>query len=270
MPPTEPLCRTLWRQSLQWTETGKFAKPGVLRRTATYDPPVRINRDVAVVVPMHNEACVIAEVISDLLPSFSRIICVDDGSSDGSADIAEAAGARVIRHAYNVGQGAAIQTGLMYALGSAETRFVVTFDADGQHRVADALSMLEVARSEPVDVVLGSRFLGRRTNNVPAGRRALLRAAVVFTRFTSGLPVTDAHNGLRVMNRFAASRLDITLCGMAHASEIVEQIARQGLRWVEHPVTIDYSEYSRAKGQSNVNAINISLDLLGRRLTAAR
>jgi hypothetical protein len=87
---------------------------------------------------------------------------------------------------------------------------------------------------------------------------------------TSGLPLTDAHNGLRVLNRHAAEKLDITLNGMAHASQIIDQIARYKLRWTEHPVTIDYTDYSRAKGQSNLNAVNISLDLLGNRLRSGR
>lgn len=142
------------------------------------------------------------------------------------------------------------------------------FSTDGQHRVSDAVALVDRARCEGVDVVLGSRFLGEGSD-VPRSRRALLRGAVYFTRVTSGLALSDAHNGLRAFSRRAASQIHITLNGMAHASEILDQIAAHRLSWVEHPVTIDYTDYSRGKGQSNINAINISWDLIGRRLRTA-
>ena len=228
------------------------------------------NRDTAVVVPVYNEAAVINDVVSSLRASFPRVICVDDGSTDGSADLAQAAGAIVVRHRDNLGQGAAIQTGVTYALRDPGTRLIVTFDADGQHRVADAQRMVQVARDERVDVVLGSRFLGGADAAVPRSRRRLLKAAVLFTRATSGLGVTDAHNGLRVLSRHAARTLHITLNGMAHASEILDQIAHHDLSWREVPVSIDYTGYSLSKGQPNINAVNIWLDLFGRRLRTGR
>jgi glycosyltransferase involved in cell wall biosynthesis len=228
------------------------------------------NADVAVVVPVYNEATVISAVVSALRAAFPRVICVDDGSSDGSAELARAAGAVVVRHHENLGQGAALQTGLTYALRDPATRYVVTFDADGQHRVEDARRMVRTARDEGVDVVLGSRFLGENTREIPPSRRTLLRAAVVFTRLSSGMGVTDAHNGLRVFSRGAAACMNITLNGMGHASEILEQIAGHGLSWHEVPVTIDYTDYSRAKGQANINAVNISFDILSRRLRSGR
>ena len=229
-----------------------------------------MNRDVAVVVPVYNEAAVIGGVVAGLRARFPRVICVDDGSSDGSSELARAAGAVVVRHQSNLGQGAALQTGISYSLRSPETRYVVTFDADGQHRVADALRMVDLARSDGTDVVLGSRFRASEAQAMPRSRRAVLRAAVAFSRISSGLAVTDAHNGLRVLSRQAARTINITLNGMAHASEILDQIARHELSWQEVPVTIDYTDYSRAKGQPNINAVNISLDLLSRRLRSGR
>jgi glycosyltransferase involved in cell wall biosynthesis len=215
---------------------------------------------------VYNEAAVISGVVSALRASFPRVICVDDGSTDGSGELAGAAGAAVVRHHHNLGQGAALQTGITYALRSPTTRYVVTFDADGQHRPDDAIKMVQVARAERVDVVLGSRFLATAADSMPRARKTMLRAAEVFNRLTSGLAVTDAHNGLRVLSRRAANHLRITLNGMAHASEVLDQIAHSGLPWREVPVTIDYTDYSRTKGQPNINAVNISLDLLGRRL----
>lgn len=146
--------------------------------------------------------------------------------------------------------------------------YVVTFDADGQHDVNDAAAMVQVARDSDVQAVLGSRFLQAGTD-VPRGRRLVLQAAVRFTRGTTGLRVTDAHNGLRVVRRDAAELLRLRLHGMAHASELLSQVARGGWTYLEHPVSISYSDYSRAKGQRSYNALNIVFDLMFARLRAA-
>jgi len=128
--------------------------------------------------------------------------------------------------------------------------------------------MVQVARDNDVQAVLGSRFLQTGTD-VPRGRRLVLQAAVRFTRGTTGLRVTDAHNGLRVLRRDAAEMLRLRLHGMAHASELLSQVARRGWTYVEHPVSISYSDYSRAKGQRSYNALNITFDLMFDRLRAA-
>lgn len=218
------------------------------------------NADVCLVIPLYNEGPVIHDVIADALQSFPRIVAVDDGSTDDSAELARAAGALVVQHPINLGQGAALQTGIEVAL-HAGAEYVVTFDADGQHQVADALAMVERLRSGEADVVFGSRFLDRRTR--PGGiKRLVLRVAVVYSNLSTGVRLTDTHNGLRALNRRAAAGLRIRQNRMAHASEIIEQVGRSGLRWVEHPVHILYSEYSRTKGQSVLNAVNILTDLI--------
>ena len=145
---------------------------------------------------------------------------------------------------------------------------LVTFDADGQHDVTDALAMVERARSRDVQVVLGSRFLGA-SEHVPAGRRVLLRAAAHFTRRTTGLALTDAHNGLRVLRRDAASTVRLRLHGMSHASEILTVLARGGFAVEEHPVTVRYTDYSRTKGQRGYNALNVLFELAVNRMRAA-
>lgn len=216
--------------------------------------------DVWVVIPLYNEATVIGTVVEELLRSFTHVVCVDDGSSDGSAAKAEAAGATLLRHAVNLGQGAALQTGMAFAL-RAGARYVVTFDADGQHRVADALGMLEVAEKEDLAVVFGSRFLDGRTDT---GRlkRLVLRTAAWFTRQRTGMNLTDAHNGLRVIRDDAARGIDLKQNRMAHASEIVLQLGRTRLPWREYPVHVLYTDYSKAKGQSLWNSVNILIDLV--------
>jgi hypothetical protein len=138
---------------------------------------------------------------------------------------------------------------------------VVTFDADGQHRAADVERLLQPLLAGRADVVLGSRFLGASLG-VPWVRRWLLRAAVAFTRLVSGVRVTDVHNGLRAFNRDAASKLDFQLDRMAHASELFDQIRRCGLRYLEVPVSVDYTSYSLTKGQRSSAALRIVWDYL--------
>ena len=103
------------------------------------------------------------------------------------------------------------------------------------------------------------RFLGSAEGMSPS-RRLLLDAAVRFTRWTSGLPLTDAHNGLRAMSRRGASALCLRQDRMAHASELVDQIRASGLAWTEVPVRIRYTSYSRGKGQRPWAALRILLD----------
>jgi len=171
---------------------------------------------------------------------------------------AEAAGARVLRHVVNRGQGAALQTGIEYSL-SRGARIIVTFDSDGQHSPADLPILVAPLLEGKADIVLGSRFLGS-ADRMPALRRVLLRIAVFFTRLMSGLKITDAHNGLRAFSRRAASMIHIQLDRMAHASELMDQIRRSGLPYTEVPVHVRYTQYSREKGQRGVHALRIAFD----------
>lgn len=218
------------------------------------------NEDVAILVPAYNEARVIGDVVGGLLTHVGHVVCVDDGSDDASAASARAAGATVLRHAVNLGQGAALQTAITHALTLPDVRYLVTFDADGQHRLEDAIAMVDLARSEDLAIVFGSRFLDERTQ---AGllKKLVLKTAVWVTNQSTGMRLTDAHNGLRVIRRDAAARVHLEQNRMAHASEIVLQLGRTGLPWREYPVHVLYTDYSRAKGQSLLNAVNILFEL---------
>lgn len=220
-----------------------------------------MNDDAWLVVPLYNEGTVVGEVIANARRIFPKIVCVDDGSSDDSAAIARAAGAVVVQHPINLGQGAALQTGINYALGDPDAQYFVTFDSDGQHRAEDASDMVQRLRTEPLDVVLGSRFLG---TTVEAGglKRLVLKLAVAFERMSTHLKVTDTHNGLRALNRHAATTINIKQNRMAHGSEYLRQIARTQLRYAEQPVHVIYNDYTRAKGQSLWNSVNILVDLV--------
>jgi glycosyltransferase involved in cell wall biosynthesis len=216
--------------------------------------------DTWVVMPVYNEEAVVGSVVELTRRTFPHVVCVDDGSSDGSAEQIRGTGAHLVRHPVNLGQGAALQTGITYALGQPGIRYVVTMDSDGQHRPEDAAAMVEVARSGDADVVLGSRFLNGG-GGVPAAKRAVLRSVAAVSPASRRLRLTDAHNGLRVLTAEAARQLRIRTSGMEHASEIVAFLAGSQLRVVEAPVTILYTDYAKSKGQSLVNGINIIFDL---------
>lgn len=217
-----------------------------------------------VVIAAYNEAPVIGRVVADLIRHRYAVAVVDDGSSDDTGRKAGAAGATVITHPVNLGQGAALQTGIEFAVGSGAD-YVVTFDADGQHRASDVGALLDSLKKQPADFALGSRFLGHAPA-MPLARRTLLKVATWFTRLTTGLHVTDTHNGLRAMTRRGASRIDLRQNRMAHASELLDQIARSGLGYVEVPVTIEYSAYSLGKGQKLSDSLRILVDLSAQRL----
>ncbi len=225
-----------------------------------------MNKDACVIIPVYNEAEVIESVIAGLKKEFSNIICVDDGSSDDSRELIVKSGAHLVAHGANQGQGAALRTGIQRALKNPQFTYFVTFDADGQHRVQDAVKMLEFLRGNKADIVLGSRFLGTEAEGLPWSKRVVLKAAIIFSNVTTGLKLTDTHNGLRVFNRDVAAKLKLTCSGMAHASEIVYRVAENKFAYAELPVTITYSSYSKSKGQSVFNSFNILREIVAYRL----
>lgn len=219
--------------------------------------------DTWLVVPLYNEGTVIREVLTEARKTFPHIICIDDGSKDNSAQLAHEAGAVVLRHPINLGQGAALQTGFEYFSQHTDGRYVVTFDADGQHRVIDAVAMRERAERDDLSIIFGSRFLEGKAETGKL-KYFVLKTAAFVTRLQTGLKLTDAHNGLRLLRRDAVNAIHLRQNRMAHASEIVDQLAASKLPWAEMPVHIHYTEYSRSKGQSLLNSINILVELIMR------
>lgn len=238
------------------------------RTQPSVDPPTapKLSRSSTwVIVPAYNESTRLTATLSKLCQAGDyQVVVVDDGSKDETAHVAATWPVHVLRHPINCGQGAAIQTGIDYAL-SQGAQALVTFDGDGQHDAREIERLLEPLRSGVADVVLGSRFLGV-TIKMPVSRHALLMAATWYTRLTTRLSVTDTHNGLRAFTREAAMQVRIRHPRMAHASEILEEIARHGLRWAEAPVTIRYTEETLAKGQSGWDAMRIVGQLMLGRL----
>jgi glycosyltransferase involved in cell wall biosynthesis len=216
-------------------------------------------RDVWIVVPAFNEAGVIGDVIAELRSVFPNVVCVDDGSADETGDIALRAGAHLVRHPVNLGQGAAIQTGVEYARSRPGAQLFATFDADGQHRVTDVLAMIDRLTAEAADIVIGTRF-GPGVSRPPLLKRVVLQTAAWLSPRGRRLGLTDTNNGLRVFNKTVADRLDITMNGMSHATEFIMLIDENNWRVVEQPVEVLYTEYSSAKGQPLLNGVNIIVD----------
>lgn len=202
----------------------------------------------------------IGDVVNNLTASFSNIVCVDDGSRDGSGRVAKAAGSNVVTHPINLGQGAALQTGFEYALEHG-AEYVVTFDADGQHRIEDATAMLAAARDRDVAIVYGSRFLDNRTKPGVL-KKIVLKTAVIVTNWATRTRLTDAHNGLRIIRKDALRQIKLRQDRMAHGTEIIVQLGSTKLPYLEHPVEVLYTDYSKAKGQSLLNSVNILIDLV--------
>ncbi len=217
---------------------------------------------VWVLIPACNEAAALPDVISELKNAGYRTLVVDDGSRDETATVARTFADRVLSHPINLGQGAALQTGMAW-LVKQQVPFVVHFDADGQHRVADIPAMLAPLLADEADITLGSRFMsGGAAIDISKGRKQLLRLARITNGLLTGLWLTDAHNGLRALNLKALSSIRLRHNGMAHASEILLEIRKHELRYREVPVHISYSGYSRLKGQSGWNALQILSDLI--------
>jgi polyprenyl-phospho-N-acetylgalactosaminyl synthase len=212
------------------------------------------------IIPAYNEDKVIRDVLQEVLKKYPNAVCVNDGSHDNTSDEIAKTGAILVEHSINLGQGAAIQTGVEYALQDPDATVFVTYDSDGQHRLSDVDKMIRALQSSGADIILGSRFLTEKVENLKLSKKILLKAAIRFTNRTTGLKLTDSHNGLRVFNRKFAEKLKLTNSDMTHASEIIDRIKQYDFKYREVPVKIKYTEYSMAKGQSAINAINIAFD----------
>jgi glycosyltransferase involved in cell wall biosynthesis len=217
-----------------------------------------------VIIPAFNEERVIRSVVERVLTLGVHVVVVDDSSEDRTLEMIKDLPINILHHSINLGQGAAIQTGIDFALQRG-AKYLITFDADGQHDEQDIPLLIDTLIQKHRDVVLGSRFLGTAIN-MSRSRRWLLKGAILFTRLTLGLRLTDVHNGIRAFRSEAAKALRISQNRMAHASEILYKIKKAKLSFTEVPSTIRYTDYSKAKGQSTLGIIDILYDLFIRKL----
>jgi glycosyltransferase involved in cell wall biosynthesis len=217
---------------------------------------------IAIIIPSYNEGFILRKVVSEIITKKKyTLIIVDDGSSTPAEKLIGDIPVTIIRHSVNLGQGAALQTGIEYALYLGAT-YLVTFDADGQHTTSDIPSMLLPLQNNEADITLASRFLKPGNHNASLLKKWILKTACLINYFFTGLYLTDAHNGLRAMTRNAAEKINIKENRMAHATEILFSIKKNKLRFREVPATVIYTDYSKKKGQSIFNSIRIFLDLV--------
>jgi len=216
-----------------------------------------------VIVPAYNEEDKIDRVISGLLEQgYSNIAVIDDCSTDKTAEIATLKGVRVIKHLVNRGQGAVLETGNQLAKQMNEEK-VVHFDGDDQFNAGDIKLALEAMSKTGADVVLGSRFLDNRSRLPFLKKFLILPVSRWVNYFFTGVKLTDAHNGFRILNRKAIDCIRITQDGMAHNTEIIRKIKKNNLKFIEVPVEVRYHDF----GQGIGGGIKIIRDLLVGKIT---
>jgi glycosyltransferase involved in cell wall biosynthesis len=215
---------------------------------------------VCIIVPIYNEEKVVDKVISELISNNYHVLAIDDGSTDGSFEKIRTLDCTIIRHAQNFGQGAALQTGMTFAKLNSDFHFFVTFDSDGQHQVKNIENVLNPLLRGEADIVFGTRFQDDLTKFTFL-KRLILRLAIKYTKLSTGVALTDTHIGFRAFNRTTLDKIELNFSGMTHATEFVAKAGENSLRIKEVPVHVLYTKYSRGKGQSLWNSINILTDL---------
>ncbi len=220
------------------------------------------NDNVHIVIPVYNEEKIILKVIDNLIKhGYKNLILIDDGSQDSSYETIKNSKYKVIllRHLINLGQGAALQTGIEKAL-ELGAEIIITFDSDGQHNPKSIPYLINPIIKHNYDIVLGNRF-GIK-NKVPFLRKLFIKAGTIFNFLTTGLLLHDAHNGLRAFTKKTAQLLNLKHNRMEHATEFISFIKKNKLKYCEVPVEIRYTEYSKKDQQSIFNAFNIAFKII--------
>ena len=225
---------------------------------------------VCVVIPAFNESKVIGSVISNVVKDFKttpylvEVVVVDDCSKDNTAIIAQDNGAIVIRQILNTGAGGATATGLSYAQQN-NFNIACTMDADGQHDSKDVVEGVNQLIARKADLLIGSRLINKEGMSKVKilGNKGLS----TITRVLFGINSTDSQSGLRIFSRKAIEQLRWKTSGYEFCSEMLWRAKQENLLIEEYPIKAIYTEYSKAKGQNNWNAINIVKSLIKRRVT---
>lgn len=220
-----------------------------------------VYNQIYIILPCYNEGFIIRQTVTSLLEFDYNVVVIDDASTDNTCKQLSGLPLYYLRHPVNLGQGAAIQTGIDFALKKGAV-YIVTFDADNQHDAKDIAGMMGVLINGKTDIVFGSRFLPGGSSDSSEFRKFLLHIARYINYFFSGILLSDAHNGFRALNSRAAGLIRLKENRMTHASEFLLQVKRNALKFTEHPVHIKYTEYSKKKGQSLLNSIRIFFDLV--------
>ena len=224
-------------------------------------------KKTALLIPVFNEEDNIRKVIEQCLNYFQNIIVIDDGSFDNTYKELEKFDSIIyLKHCINCGQGTAIATGIKYFFHETNFDYLITFDGDGQHFIEDAIEMLKYANDYSYDVIFGSRFLKKEFQIfVPKKRKLLLRFAKFFEKIFYNINLSDAHNGLRILNRKACKKLiNLESAAMAHSTEIALKVKLSKLRYTEYPCRVLYDQVIK-DSQSPLNSLNIISDLIQRK-----
>lgn len=212
-----------------------------------------------IIIPAYNEYQVISKTIDSIArdtASLNReIVVVDDGSIDGTGKVAGQSKVKVLRHVVNRGLGGAIGTGLEYAKRN-QFDLAITIDADGQHHPKDIFAVIEPLQTNQADVVIGSRMLGN-FDSMPRDRRMMLRISNLLTLLLFRQKTSDSLSGFRGFNKRAIQSIRLKTERMEVSNEFFAEVKRRGLRLEEVPIKVIYTDYSKAKGQTNLNSINI-------------
>lgn len=220
-------------------------------------------KKIYILIPVYNEEKIISKTIANLQSHFDNILIINDGSTDGTLQSLNGINITLINHPINLGQGAAIKTGIEFILKFSDADAVITFDADGQHLVKDALYFSNKIFEIKEEIIFGSRFLGFE-KNIPLSKRILLKFAIFLTNILYSIKMSDTHNGLKAIKRSGLEKLDLTIEGYGFETEIIMSVSKKKILYIEEPTDIVYTDYSMAKGQSIFNAIRIFEELLFR------
>lgn len=210
---------------------------------------------ITCVIPAYNEAKKIKLVIAKVLPLVDELIVVDDCSRDNTFELINETKAIALRHVINRGQGAALQTGDVYAL-SHGADIIVHFDADDQFKAEEIPSLIQPIKDGEADAVFGSRFLG--SANFPFTKRFIIMPLARLINRFFGIKMSDPQSGFRALNKETISQIKIENRGMAHCSEILYKVIKTKARVIEVPITVTYHEF----GQSFGGGFKIIKDLL--------
>jgi hypothetical protein len=220
-------------------------------------------------IPSYNEWEVLISTIYNILDNwYENILIINDWSKDDTKNLIhknfwDNNKIILLNHYKNRWQWAALETWFEYLRRFWEVKYLITFDADGQHDIADVKQFEKYLKNHgSVEVLLGSRFLSKKKVWVPLMRRIILKLGIIFTYFVSNIHLTDTHNWFRLIRLSTLNKIKISIDGMWHASEIIDIIAEKRIVYKEVPVNIIYTEYSMNKWQSSMNAFNIATRII--------
>ena len=200
---------------------------------------------IVIGIPAYNEEKNIGSIILKLKQKYDKIIVCDDGSTDMTSSISTTLGAVVVKHKKNQGYGAAIRT-IFDEFKKTDSDILVTFDADGQHKISEIESMVKPILENTADIVIGSRFLGK-TIDLPKYRKIGIKTITGLTNAITGTKISDSQSGFRAYSKKTLNQISLIESGMGISTEILIKSSKKNMRIFEVPITILYSETTHSQ-----------------------